>query len=176
MGKEVYARRYAQAVFDIALETKQLDKWQSDLSQLARLGEDATIVDLLQSPRLHFEDRAKLLSEQLSGAGPLALNLTHLLVARGKLGIAGDIADGYQRLLNKHRGIEQVDVTTAVQLDDNERLRLEKRLSKLLDKKVVLETKVDASILGGIIAQIDDRLLDGSTRGKLLALKRELGR
>ena len=50
MARRVYARRYSQAVFNIALETDQLDKWQSDLGKIARLGEDDTLVALLQSP------------------------------------------------------------------------------------------------------------------------------
>ena len=176
MARRVYARRYSQAVFSIALETNQLDRWQSDLREIASLGEDATLVALLQNPRLHFDDRTRLLSEQLGDVNPLALNLVYLLLARGRLSMIADIANEYQRLLNSYRGIEQAEVTTAIPLDDEDKQSLEQHLGAVVGKKVVVRPEVDASIVGGIIARIGDKLLDGSTRSRLLALKREMER
>ena len=176
MARRGYAKRYSQAVFEIALERKELDIWLADLRKVASLGEDATLVAWFESPKFHFDVKAKLLSEQLSDINPLALNLACLLVARGRLSMAGDIADEYQRLLDSYRGIEQAEVTTAVPLDDEDKVRLAERLSAVVDKKVVLKPKVDSSLLGGIVARIGDKLLDGSTSSRLLALKRELER
>ena len=174
MARKAYARRYSQAVFSIALETNELDRWQSDLRKIAGLAEDASLVALLQSPKIHFDVKAKLLSEQLSEVNPLALNLVYLLLTRDRLGMVGDIADEYQRLLDSHRGIEQAEVTTAVPLDDEERQRLAEQLSAIIGKKVLVKAKVDPSVVGGITARIGGKLLDGSTRSKLKALKREL--
>ncbi len=174
MARKVYARRYSQAVFNIALEREELDRWQSDLRRIASLVEDAALSAVLESPRFHFDDKVKLLSERLGDINPLALNLVCLLVARGKLGMAGDIADEYQRLLDSYRGIEQAEITTAVPLDDEDKLRLGERLSAMVGKKVVLKTDVDVSLIGGIIARIGGKLLDGSTRSRLEALKKEL--
>jgi len=176
MARRGYAKRYSQAVFEIALERKELDRWLADLRKVASLGEDATLVAWFESPKFHFDVKAKLLSEQLSDINPLALNLACLLVARGRLSMAGDIADEYQQLLDSYRGIEQAEVTTAVPLDDEDKVRLAERLSAVVDKKVVLKPKVDSSLLGGIVARIGDKLLDGSTSSRLTALKRELER
>ena len=52
MARRVYARRYAQAVFNIALEANELDRWQSDLNKVASLAEDESLVALLQSPKI----------------------------------------------------------------------------------------------------------------------------
>jgi len=90
--------------------------------------------------------------------------------------MAGDIADEYQRLLDSYRGIAQAEVTTAVPLDDEDKTRLTERLSAVVGKKVVLKPQVDSSLLGGIIARIGYRLLDGSTSSRLAALKRALER
>ena len=62
MAKRAYAKRYAQAIFAIALEKQELEQWQSDLGKLARLGEDEAIIMLLENPKLHFEDKARLLA------------------------------------------------------------------------------------------------------------------
>jgi len=174
VARRTYARRYSQAVFNIALERKELDRWQSDLRRIASLGEDATFIALLENPKIHFEDKAKLLSEWLGDINPLALNLVYLLVARGRLGMVGDIADEYQRLLDSYRGIEQAEVTTAIPLDDEDSRRLEERLGAVVGKKVVLKLKVDSNVVGGIVARIGGKLLDGSTRTKLMALKKAL--
>jgi len=174
VARKVYARRYAQAIFKIALEKKELDRWQSDLSKIASLGEDATLVDLLQDPRLHFDSKAKLLSERLGDINPLALNLVYLLATRGRLNMVGDIADEYQRLLDSYRGIEQAEVTTAISLDDEDKQRLAERLGTVIGKKVILKPEIDSRLIGGIVARIGDRLLDGSTRSKLAALREEL--
>lgn len=174
MAGRVYAKRYSQAVFNIALETKELDRWQTDLRKIADLGRDATFIAFLESPRFHFDDKARLLSERLGDVNPLALNLAYLLVTRDRLGIIGDIADEYQRLLDSYRGIEQAEVIATVPLDDEDRLRLAERLGAAVNKKVMLKAEVDTSLIGGIVVRIGGKLLDGSTRSKLAALKREL--
>jgi F-type H+-transporting ATPase subunit delta len=161
-------------VFNIAREKNELDRWQSDLRRIASLGEDATFIALLENPKIHFEDKARLLSQWLGDINPLALNLVYLLVARGRLGMVGDIADEYQRLLDSYHGIEQAEVTTAIELDDEDSRRLEERLGIVVGKKVVLKLKVDSNVVGGIVARIGGKLLDGSTHTKLMALKKAL--
>jgi len=174
MAKKSFARRYSQAVFEIALEKNQLDKWQSDLGKVAALGGDAELITLLENPKIHFEAKAKLLAKALGDINPLALNLVYLLVSRGRFNMVGDIADEYQRLLDSYRGVEQAEVTTAIELDDKERRKLEERLEEVVGKKVVVKPRVDPSVLGGIVARVGGKLLDGSTRSKLVALKKTL--
>ncbi len=174
MAKRTYARRYSQAVFDIARERNELDKWQSDLRKIATLGEDARFIALMENPKIHFEDKAKLLSKVLGDVNPLALNLVYLLVTKGRLSMVADIADEYQRLLDSYRGIERAEVTTAIELDAEDKRKLEERLEAVVGKKVVVKPRVDPSVLGGVVARIGGKLLDGSTRSKLMALKKAL--
>ena len=93
MARNIYAKRYAQAVFEIALERKELDSWQSDLGKIASLGEDATVVAFLESPQFRFDVKARLLSERLVDINPLALNLVYLLLTKGRLALIDDIAE-----------------------------------------------------------------------------------
>ncbi len=174
MAKTAYAKRYSQAVFEIALERGELDGWQSDLRKIASLGEDAEFIALLENPRLQFSDKARLLSERLGDVSTLVLNLAYLLVTKGRFRDADEIAGEYQRLLDSYRGIERATVTTAIPLDDEDRLKLEERLAAIVDKKVVIKSEIDPGVIGGIVARIGGKLLDGSTRSRLEALKREL--
>ncbi len=174
MARKAYARRYAQAVFLIARQRGELDRWQSDLGKIARLGEDAASVALLENPKIHFNDKIKLLSGQFSEVNPLALNLVYLLIARGRLTMVAGIADEYQRLLDSYHGIERAEITTAVPLDDEGKRKLAERLSGIMGKQVVINSEVDARLLGGIVARVGGKLLDGSTRTRLEALKRQI--
>ncbi len=177
MANSVYVRRYSQAVFNIALQAKELNRWQSDLRRITSLVKDDALFALLQDAGLDFSNKARVLSERLGDINPQALKLVSLLVAKGRLDMIGDIADGYQRLLDNYHGIEGAEVaevTTAIPLDDEDRLRLAQRLTTMIGKPVVLKPKVDSSLIGGIIIRIGDKLIDGSIRSKLEALKNEL--
>lgn len=174
MARRVYARRYARAVFEIALEKKELDRWQKDLKKIAALGEDASFMTLMENPKVGFDKKEKVLAKVVGDINPLARNLVYLLVSRGRFGMIGDIEDEYQRLLDGYRDIEHAEVVTAVPLDDKEKKRLEEHLGVVVGKKIVLESSVDPNLVGGMIARVGGRLLDGSTHSQLLALKKEL--
>jgi len=174
VARRFYARRYAQAVFDIAREKKELDKWQSDLGRVANLSGDATVMALMENPKVPFEAKAKLLSDNLGGIDPLALNLVYLLVTKGRLSMIGDIAEEYQLLLDGYQGIERAEVTTAIALDDKDKSKLAEQLGVVVGKKVVVETKVNSGLIGGIVARVGGKLLDGSTISRLTAMRRAL--
>lgn len=174
MARKAYARRYAQAVFEIALEKKELERWQSDLQKIVSTVGDDAFLAAMESPKIKFDDKVRLLSERLGDVNPLVLNLARLLITRAGIGMIGDIADEYQRLLDGYYGIEPAEVITAVPLDDKDIRKLTENLSALVGKKIVLKSEVDPGVIGGIVARVGGKLLDGSTRSKLAALRREL--
>jgi len=167
-------KRYAQAVFEIALESKKLKEWQSNLGKIAQLARNTEFTTLVENPKITFELKAKLVREILGKINPMALNLVYLLIAKGKLKDAGKLADEYERLLNDHYGIKSAEVTTAIALDRTEREKLSHHLETIVGKKVSIKIQVNPDILGGFIARIDDSLIDGSIRNKLEMLKKGL--
>jgi F-type H+-transporting ATPase subunit delta len=97
-----------------------------------------------------------------------------LLTAKGRLALLPQIAEAFQELVDDYRGIAHADVLTAVPLDEQGQQELSARLSQITGKSVLIEAHQDPQILGGLVARIGDRLIDGSTRSKLHALRREL--
>jgi F-type H+-transporting ATPase subunit delta len=174
MRIEVAAKRYAQAAFDIARERDELDRWAEDLQAIVDLVAQPGVLDVLASSRAPSDVKARLLRAGLADVGPLALNLAHLLVEKGRIGLAEQVRDEYRRLLDDHRGVAQATVLTAVALSEDERRAVVERLRGLTGKEIVLEAQVDPEILGGLVARIGDRLIDGSTRGRLLDLRSRL--
>ncbi len=167
-------KRHAQAVFAIALEQDQLDKWLQDLGQLSQLSHDPLFRAVMDNPKLSLQDKLGLLPDKVAGLSPLAVNLLALLVARDRLRLAPQIHQEYQKLLNAHRGIASAEVVTAVPLEAAEEKAITRRLEAITGAKVALTTRVDPSVLGGVVARIGDRLLDGSISGKLKALRKSL--
>ncbi len=174
MARAASARRHAQAVFQIALERGELDLWQRDLERIATAIEDPVLYPLLESPKIPFSEKARILGQQLEGITPLAMNLARLLVAKRRLGIAGDIAVEYQSLLDEHRGIAHAEVATAVPVDEEVKDKLAHRLGHLVGREVVITTSVDPSLIGGLVARVGDKLIDGSIRSRLLSLRESL--
>ena len=174
MVKKANPRRYARAVFEIARENNEYDKWLSDLQKLVLAVDNVPFREALESPRLTTRDKTGLLVSTLGGINPLAMNLALLLISRSSIGAVGEIAVEYKRMFDAYRGVQTADVITAVPLDEPEIKTLKDRLSALTGAKIEINTDVDPGILGGVVARVDGKLLDGSTKSKLAALKRNL--
>jgi F-type H+-transporting ATPase subunit delta len=168
------AKRYSQALFEIALERKELDKWNMDLQKLSALSGNIEFTSVMENPKFSFEKKAKLLETQIKGINQLAANLAYLLTGKGSFSLISDIFSEYRLMLDDYRGIEKAEVTTAVQMDENEITRLAEQLGTMSGKKVTMSLHVDPQIIGGIIVRIGGKIIDGSTRGQLAALKNEL--
>ena len=101
-------------------------------------------------------------------------NLILLLVARGSVGIVGDVYDNYTRLVDIVKGRQRVELTAAVELDGTQIDKIKTFVEGLVKKDIVISTNVDESILGGIVIQIGDQLLDGSTKTQLEGLRKQI--
>jgi F-type H+-transporting ATPase subunit delta len=174
MAKKANARRYAQAVFEIALEKKELERWQTDLRKVADAISDGDFLAALESPKIKLQDKSRFLKKRLGEIHPLAVNLVLLLISRSSVGIFNEIAAAYKNLLDEHRGIKAADVITAVPIDDQEKKKLATGLGDLVAAKVEITSQVAPDILGGVVVRVGGKLLDGSTRSRLSALKKEL--
>jgi len=170
------ARRYAQAAFDIARERDELEAWRSQLRDMPRALEVPPWAGVLESLRVPFEVKQAMLSQGFPEASPLVLNLVYLLIARRRLGLLPRIVAEYEQLVDAYWGVEHARVITAVPLEEEEKQRLAEILGSISAKKVVVATEIDPGIIGGVVARLGDKLIDGSVRGRLENLKKRLAR
>ncbi len=168
------ARRYAEAVFEIAKAQDRFDPWTKELEAIAGAQQQPELAQLLASPAVGMSFKESFLTQYLEGISQEAMNLVQLLLRKGRFALAPQIADHYRDLLNEHRGITTAEVTSAVPLSTEELKAVAHRLSTMTGRRVVVETSVDPSIIGGIVARIGDQLIDASVKGRLEALKRRL--
>jgi F-type H+-transporting ATPase subunit delta len=174
LATQLHARRYAQAVFELAQQHKNVERWQSDLEKIASLGRNAELMDAVQNPKSDYASKTRLVGGHLKDISPLATNLVNLLISKGRFDLVLDIAGEFQMMVDDLRGTAKAQVTTAVPLDPEEKLAIANRLEEISGKQIVLTASVDPGIIGGIIARIGGKLIDGSTRSQLIALKSEL--
>ena len=141
-----HARRYAQAIFEIALERKELDKWESDLESIAQLGKDASVIAVMENPKLSYAAKIKILSEPLAGIGKMAVNLVYLLISRRRFNLITEIAEQFVRLYDNYRGLVKAEVFAAAPLSKDDETKLSERLGDLFLKKVLLKSRVERNL------------------------------
>jgi F-type H+-transporting ATPase subunit delta len=168
------SKRYSQAVFEIAKENNELDKWKNDLERISSLAQNRELVSIMENPKFSFEDKSKLLNNQLRGLSQKALNLAYIMTNRGKFSLITAVYNDYQQFLDILRGIDKAEVTTAVPLDEAEKAKLAQHLGTITGKNIEIIEKVDPTIIGGMIARVGGKIIDGSTSSQLAALKNEL--
>jgi F-type H+-transporting ATPase subunit delta len=168
------AKRYAQAAFELGRDHNELDAWERDLGNLRDVLAVPDVLGFVRSRQVSAEAKLGFLHRAAGQPTPLVWNLERLLAQKGRLALLPQIAEHFQELLDDERGVAHAHVATAVPLADDERRALARRLSEMTGKRVDVEVHEVPEILGGLIARIGDRLIDGSTRTKLVALKRQL--
>lgn len=171
MAGNVSAKRYAQAVFELALERDRLDQWAAELELVEGVLQDEDFNPLLKHAGVPAGDKVKAVDSVLGRTEPIIRNMVNLLVSRGLVDAINDLRAAYVDLLDQHLGRQRVQVTSAVALEPEELDRISGFVSHLVRKEVVVSADVDESILGGVVIQIGDRLLDGSTASRLRALR-----
>ena len=171
MPQRVSGKRHGQAIFELALEQDQLDQWDGDLEFVDVVLQDEEFKALLQHADVPMGNKTSAIDAVLRDIHPLIRNLVNLLVSKGLVDSVPEMRAAYGGLLDVHRGRQRVQVTSAVPLEPDEMDRITLFLSSLVRKEVLVSTDVDESILGGVVIQIGDRLLDGSTRSRLDALR-----
>ncbi len=174
MAQRVSGKRYAQAIFGIALEQDQLDQWETDLEFIAGVLQDDDFRALLKHADVAIGDKLKSVDAVMQEIHPLVRNMVNLLVTKGLVDVLLGLAVAYTALLDEHRGRQRVQVTSAVPLEQAELDRITRFVANLVRKEVVVSTEVDDSILGGVVIQIGDQLLDGSTRSRLDDLRNRM--
>lgn len=175
MLKGAIARRYAEAIFQIALKQNTVDRTLEDVKGLAQLVANRKLAYLLREPKVPAQRKEKVLREALtSKILPTSLNLILLLVQRELVEAMGAIARELEGLVLNYRNQAIAEVTTAVSLDQAQSNLVKKALEDSTGKTIIMGTRVDPHILGGVIARVGDQLIDNSVRYRLQALQREL--
>lgn len=168
------AQRYARALLEIGIEDKCLETLRKDLGTFAdAYAQSNDLRVVLHNPSIVTEDR-KALVKQIGAhlrLSPLAINVLQLLVDKDRMQVVTEISTVLGELTDVHDGILRARVTAAQELDAGQKNGMQTLLSRLTGKKVIVETDIDAALLGGVITRVGGKVYDGSLRTQLEQLR-----
>jgi F-type H+-transporting ATPase subunit delta len=168
-------RTYARALFQAAKDEGRLDRVREDLGDFAAAAEEVPdLKAVLESPELEPRAKAALLEQVLGDADELVRNFVLLLAEKGRSGELAEIVREFEAIVARDQGILDVELTTAVELSEQDFTQLVDRIGKASGRRVRATRAVDPDLVGGLVLQIGSRRMDASVRGRLDRLRQEL--
>jgi F-type H+-transporting ATPase subunit delta len=169
------ARPYAKAAFEFARERNALGAWSEALSTASAIIADKRVAKLLSSPRITPDQLVGLIADIAdTSLDEQGRNFLNTLAQNRRLDVLPEIAAIYEVLRAEVENTADVQVVSAVPLDDAQRQRLTTALQKRLKRDVRLHCEVDASLLGGAVVRSGDMVIDGSLKAGLEKLTRAI--
>lgn len=178
MADRNIARRYVTAFVELAEEAKKIDAYGSDLKKMneAANAGDGILLRSLSNPVFTLEERRAALDAVLGKLklDKLSQNFMRHLVERGRFGCLPDITEMYLAEADARSGRARVLVQTAEPLSSQLEAEVRVALEKATGKQVILDTEVDPSLIGGMVARVESRVYDASIRSRLEDIKQKL--
>jgi F-type H+-transporting ATPase subunit delta len=166
---------YARALLEAAKEEGRLDQVQEQLAQfVASVREVPELAELLRNPQIEPRAKASILEGLLADADELVRNLLLVLAERGRAAEIEEVEREFERLVAREEGRIDVELTTAVELSEEEAREIVGQIERQAGRRVEATRKVDPRLIGGIVLRAGSLLVDASVRGRLDRLRREL--
>ncbi|MCP3761472.1 F0F1 ATP synthase subunit delta [Domibacillus sp. A3M-37] len=176
MSKSGAAKRYAIALFELAKEKNEVAKYDQELRVIKQvIDENSEISKLLESPNLSVADKQALVNTLAAHASVTVLNTLKLLVERRRANEIVAVCEEFIKLSNEERGIADATVFSTRPLTEAEKVSVSHTFSRKVGKQTLnIENIVDPNLLGGLKVRIGNRIFDGTLRGKLNRLEKQL--
>lgn len=173
---ELVSKVYAEALFEVALEMNQLDEVNNDMQAACQIfQENPEFLQLYKTPNISLNERKSLLDHAFSGQMmPEVLNFLKLLIDKNRGFFVMEVCSEFEHMVEEHKGILKGIVHVTCILGDDQIKKLEDKLSTSTGKQVVLSQKIDPSIIGGMVVNLGDKVIDSSLKKKLDDMKDEL--
>ena len=172
---EEIAEVYARSLFEVAKEQDKLDVVREQLGQFAdTLDGDRELQVFFFSPYFSTQEKKDGLERAVSDADPVVLNFLELLIEKHRMPVLFRIRGNYERLWEDENRLLPVQITSAVELDQSIAKQLGDRIAEQTGRKVELSSRVEPEILGGIVVQVGNSVLDASIRNRLDQLRRQV--
>lgn len=170
------AKRYARALFEVALESKQLELVEADLKSLQEsYRQSQQFSALIDSPVISTEAKQHAFSasfkKRLQG---ITFRFVTLLISKNREMLLMQIVEEFGDLLDQHRGIVRGDVYSVAPLSEEQVKNLVAQLNRMTGKNVLITRHLDESLLGGIVIKLQDKVIDASLRNKLEKIRQTL--
>jgi F-type H+-transporting ATPase subunit delta len=177
MSMRSSAARYARALLDVAIIESDPERAEQELAAFVDLVRaNPELHRTLANPVVSAADKRAVAQQILERQQPTTPvgKLVLLLASRGRLALLPDLLDVYRERLMEHRKVLRAEVTTAAPLSPERAAQLQQRLADVTGRVVTMTTKVDASIIGGVVTRIGSIVYDGSVATRLAKVRDRL--
>lgn len=176
MLRGAVAGRYAEALYEIAVREKLVDKLESELQAVVGvLKESDQLKKVLFHPRITAAEKKEVLANIYKDRiSEIAMDFLSFVIDRQREIYLNDITEYFVGLANKARNVSDVNVTSAVELTEEEKKNLTAAMAGCTGKKVKLSYDVEPGLLGGVVVRFGDKVIDGSVRTRLQTLREHL--
>jgi F-type H+-transporting ATPase subunit delta len=172
---EELARVYARSLFEVALEQGKLDLLREQLAQFAdTLEGNRDLRVFFFSPYFSTQEQQQALQRLLVDADPRFVNFLELLIENHRMPVIFRVRRTFEQLWEQENRLLPVEITSAIALDDATTGSVAQRICESTGRRVTLTTRVDPSILGGIVVRVGNSILDASIRNRLEQLRRHV--
>jgi F-type H+-transporting ATPase subunit delta len=174
----IVAKRYAKALFEVALQQQQVLEVEQELrAVVSGLTGDQEIIKFIVSPNISDEAKQNVLHASLDGkVSEPVLRTVLLLIERGRVELLQDLLDDYVKIEGDSLGIADARVYSTYALKEEEKEAVAREFGGRVNKKIRIENIVDPALLGGLKVAIGDTIYDGSLAGKLERLEQSFNR
>ena len=168
-------RIYAEALLQAAKDKGRVERVRQEFGDLAgAVSESDELAELLRNPQLDPAAKGAALEAVLVGADEIFRNFLRLVAEKNRIGELVEIHEEWERLLAAEERVLAVELTTAVELSDEAATELVRRIEQAAGRRVEATRHVDPDLIGGLVLQAGSVRLDGSVRGRLESLRRDL--
>ena len=171
------ARPYARAAFEYAVTQKQLPLWSEQLQTLANILQHPAAKQLLKNPQVTASQQAEILISLLTEKNkiePAIKNFINLLALNKRLIVLPEIARLFAELKAESEKVVNVQVSSAIELEDSVRKKLTEMLHQKIGRSIKLECDVNPDLMGGLLVRAGDLVIDASVRGQLDRMRADL--
>lgn len=172
---EEVAEVYARALFEAARDHEVLDDIHDQLGQFAdALNENRDVMVFFFSPEFSGDEKKRALAKAVKDADPRFFNFLEALIERHRMPVVFRIRSRFDQLWGEEHKLLPVQVTTAIELDEQAIREIGDRVGKQTGRQVELSSAVDPDILGGIVLRVGNFILDASIRNRLEQLRKQV--
>ncbi len=171
------ANRYAQALADVLGPQGDYRRVLSELEDFAAAYRQSTeLRNVFESPAVALADKTKVVAAILErmGTAAVTVNFFRVLVANYRMNLIDQVGQAFRKIANERLGVTEVRIESAATLADAEREALRGRFAEMTGRQVELEFYLNPELLGGVLAQIQSTVYDGSVRGNLQRIRQQL--
>ncbi|HKI97091.1 MAG TPA: ATP synthase F1 subunit delta [bacterium] len=173
----VIARRYAQALMNLAVKAKAVEPTAAGLDEVAdSVAGSPELQALLEEPKVALADKEAVIVALLdkTQAPTLVATFVRFITRKRRAGLLDDIRSEFHDLADERMGRASADVTVASALSTDQEQALRERLQALSGKEIKLRVQIDPGILGGVVARIGSTVWDGSLRNQLTQIHQSI--